>query len=152
VEHCGPLPGPEPSCEPRICDGFAGLPCAEGEFCEHEAGTCEIVDQQGVCTAVPESCPAIAEPVCGCDGITYGNDCERRAARVQKAQDGSCGPGCTEACDCYRDATFPNWCAALECPACGCAWTCEQRACVVHVETPVPDPQCEVTDGIGRTR
>ena len=29
-------------------------------------------------------------PVCGCNDVTYGNDCERMMARVSKSHNGKC--------------------------------------------------------------
>jgi cysteine-rich repeat protein len=98
-----------------VCGTIAGLGCPEGRFCEHPPGTCEVADVGGTCVAVPLGCPDIAAPVCGCDGTTYGNDCDRRAAGAQKAPEGPCGcppircaagtvphdedgDGCTESC------------------------------------------------------
>lgn len=40
--------------------------------------------------ATPGMCGDIYQPVCGCDGMTYPNDCERQIARVSKRSDGSC--------------------------------------------------------------
>jgi hypothetical protein len=47
---------------------------------------------------LPSSCPATFSPVCGCDARTYGNDCQRQMARVQKDHDGACATGGGASC------------------------------------------------------
>jgi len=75
----------------KICGGFAGANCAASEFCEFQAGLCTADDATGNCAVKPTgACPAIDLPVCGCDGKTYGSDCERRFAGVSKRAEGAC--------------------------------------------------------------
>ncbi|MFN8542914.1 MAG: Kazal-type serine protease inhibitor domain-containing protein [Candidatus Binatia bacterium] len=77
---------------PKRCGGIAGLPCGEHEVCELPPGMCGAADLQGRCVPVGDACPDLWHPVCGCDGATYGNDCERRRAGVQLDHAGACEP------------------------------------------------------------
>ena len=77
-----------------ICGPILNGACDPGLFCDHTPGTCALIGGTGKCVRVPAVCP-LAEskvllPVCGCNGKTYGNDCERIKAMAQKAHNGAC--------------------------------------------------------------
>jgi hypothetical protein len=74
----------------KTCGGIAGVPCDDGLFCQFKPRTCNIIDNQGKCVKVPQVCTQQFRPVCGCDGKTYGNDCERRMAKAQLNHRGQC--------------------------------------------------------------
>lgn len=74
----------------QVCGGIPGVPCPDGELCDLPAENCQVADLQGVCVERPEICPEVFDPVCGCDGVTYANDCFRLMAGAQKDHDGEC--------------------------------------------------------------
>ena len=76
------------------CGGLGGGFCGQNEFCQRPIGVCFNFDIQGTCVAKPDVCHVrrgvfyIKE--CGCDGVTYANDCERRKAGVTIKKKGAC--------------------------------------------------------------
>jgi hypothetical protein len=74
----------------RQCGGLHGISCPTGSFCE--LSSCGP-DSSGVCKPQPDLCAAQSAPQCGCDGITYSNECLRQAAGASLDHDGACGKG-----------------------------------------------------------
>lgn len=123
------------------CGGIAGTPCDDDQFCLFPVGSCEISDAQGVCVDIPQACPDVWAPVCGCDGTTYANRCDAIMAGMQIAHEGPCrqvcggmqGIECDEGQFCRLPrgmcdtadlqgvcAEIPEACPRVWLPVCGC--------------------------------
>lgn len=91
--------------------------CASGKFCEFPVGNCE---GPGTCVSVPEACIETYEPVCGCDGDTYSNNCHRMMSSVSKNHAGECESQveCAQEGEYTSGAVAPEYylpcCAGLE--------------------------------------
>lgn len=54
-----------------------------------------LVGHKGDCgTTITTECPAILNPVCGQDGVTYGNSCHANEAGIELAHQGECDAAC----------------------------------------------------------
>jgi Kazal-type serine protease inhibitor-like protein len=133
------------------CGGSSGISCDESQFCKRDAGEC-TAGAEGVCAPIPVTCPALLDPVCGCDGVTYSNACYADVAEIPVQHPGACEPGppcggsgggtCNEGQFCKPPqgvcapdaagvcANLPPVCSPLVLPVCGCDGTTYSNACM----------------------
>ena len=77
-------------CGVRMVGGGADI-CETGEFCRRTIkDMCGAADAPGICSPIPEMCTMDYNPVCGCDGKTYSNECVANSNSVSAAYSGEC--------------------------------------------------------------
>jgi hypothetical protein len=89
AEQAGEAVAYEGACvpEPRPCHWttFDAGACYWNEYCATPPGSCGqsgSLDVDGICTALPTSCPPTNAPVCGCDNKVYPSPCAAAMALV----------------------------------------------------------------------
>ncbi len=118
---------------PEILRCVRTADCPRDAFCDKPA--CDA--PTGICRRVPTFCPPEERPTCGCNGISYFNDCLRRAAGVEASTPDECAAplACNRAAPCPDGAT----CALLVAgPGAECAPEPEGVCWVVPPTCPPP--------------
>jgi hypothetical protein len=77
----------------QTCGGILGVKCDQALWCDERPGKCGAAHAFGKCIEVPgDVCQVekVVRPVCGCDGNTYSNNCERQSLMVGLKSVGRC--------------------------------------------------------------
>jgi Kazal-type serine protease inhibitor domain len=74
----------------EACGGPTGITCNSALWCQKAEGQCAAADAPGKCDKPITFCMRVSRPVCGCNGKTYANDCERQRVKVQLDHAGAC--------------------------------------------------------------
>lgn len=87
-----------------VCGGRGNPECPAGSYCNYPPeADCGRFDAPGACTVLTDvACGEIYQPVCGCDGQTYGNPCSAAQAGMSVDHEGEC-EGAEGGYDCNLD-------------------------------------------------
>jgi len=112
---CGPVDitvvnvpdGGEPAAQGAPC--ASNTACLAGQFCQKSACS----DSLGHCEQRPVLCPSDGPPLCGCDGITYWNDCLRKRAGIAAVSSDRMQCSNPRTCDLSTPCPTGTYCARL---------------------------------------
>ena len=97
---------------------IAGVKSWSNGPCKEDIDTTTCIDSSKICPTC--ACFSVFIPVCGCNGTTYGNDCEAMREGVKSWNNGHCKEDTDTTCIDSSKICSPCGCMAVYAPVCGC--------------------------------